>query len=278
MKSKSCLIKQLDQSLWLTAADAAIKQNPSNAPPVASIPDITALHIAVMTAKYWGSDGHTFTVSFLDNPANDLKNKILSYMNLWSIRSNVKFVLAKDAEVRIARVANDGYWSYLGTDILSIPKNKATMNLGGFTMKTPESEYDRVVTHETGHTLGFPHEHMRKAIIDRLDVNKTIAYFKNYYGWPESMTRQQVLTPIDESELIASQITDIDSIMCYQLPASITKDGIEIPGGLKINEEDYKFANRIYPQTVKPISESLNIDVTNKVVKIPPGWKSVQEL
>jgi hypothetical protein len=30
---------------------------------------------------------------------------------------------------------------------------------------TPDAEFYRVVRHETGHTLGFPHEHMRKEII-----------------------------------------------------------------------------------------------------------------
>ena len=49
------------------------------------------------------------------------------------------------------------------------------MNLEAFTMDTPDSEFFRVVRHETGHTLGFPHEHMRKAIIDRLDPEKVIA-------------------------------------------------------------------------------------------------------
>ena len=39
------------------------------------------------------------------------------------------------------------------------------MNLEAFTMQTPDSEFHRVVRHEAGHTLGFPHEHMRKAIV-----------------------------------------------------------------------------------------------------------------
>ena len=46
-----------------------------------------------------------------------------------------------------------------------IPPNRQTMNLQGFTTNTPESEYKRVIRHEAGHALGFPHEHMRKASI-----------------------------------------------------------------------------------------------------------------
>ena len=63
------------------------------------------------------------------------------------------------AQVRIARTREDGYWSYLGTDILSIDASQQTMNLDSFSMNTPDSEFYRVVRHETGHTLGFPHEH-----------------------------------------------------------------------------------------------------------------------
>ena len=59
--------------------------------------------------------------------------------------------------VRIARTANDGYWSYLGTDVLQIPAGEPTLNLDSFTMNTPDSEVYPVVRHDTGHTLGFPH-------------------------------------------------------------------------------------------------------------------------
>src|SRR5436190_2022576 len=81
-----------------------------------------------------------------------------------------------------------GYWSNLGTDILLITRGRPTMNLEAFTMTTPDAEFFRVVRHEGGHTLGFPHEHIRKAIIDRLDREKVIADFMTTQGW----TRQEV--------------------------------------------------------------------------------------
>ena len=58
--------------------------------------------------------------------------------------------------MRIARIDSgdqSGYWSYLGTDILSIAAGEPTMNLQEFSMDTPESEFHRVVRHETGHAL-----------------------------------------------------------------------------------------------------------------------------
>ena len=96
-------------------------------------------------------------------------------MNAWNknseraVRGN-----ATDPEVRIARNPGDGYWSYVGIDILSIPENEPTMNLESFTMSTPNSEFFRVVRHETGHTLGFPHEHMRRELVARIDPDKAI--------------------------------------------------------------------------------------------------------
>jgi hypothetical protein len=38
--------------------------------------------------------------------------------------------------------------------------------------------------------------------------------------------------------------------MCYQIPGTITKDGMPILGGLDIDEQDYAFAASIYPKSV----------------------------
>jgi hypothetical protein len=91
--------------------------------------------------------------------------------------SNLQARAGKAGTVRIS-LAGQGYWSYLGTDILSIPRNRPTMNLQGFNINTPDSEFRRVVRHETGHTLGFPHEQLRKEIINRIDRQKAYAWFK----------------------------------------------------------------------------------------------------
>ena len=42
------------------------------------------------------------------------------------------------------------------------------------------------------------------------------------------------------------------SIMCYQIPGSITKDGKPIIGGLDIDRQDFAFAALIYPKVAKP--------------------------
>ena len=168
----------------------------------------------------------------------------------WSQTANVQFVETKtDPQVRIARAGgNDGgYWSYIGTDILHIKAKDQTMNLEAFTMNTPDSEFHRVVRHETGHTLGFPHEHMRKLLVAKLDVKKTIAYFEQTQGWSEAEVRAQVLTPLEESSLLGTT-PDPTSIMCYQIPGQITKDGKPIVGGNDISPMDFTFISTIYPK------------------------------
>ena len=104
------------------------------------------------------------------------------------------------------------------------------MNLEQFTMDTPDSEFHRVVRHETGHTLGFPHEHMRKELVSLIDEEKAVAYFASADGWSREETVQQVLTPLDDATLKETPHADATSIMRYEIPGEITKNGQPIPG------------------------------------------------
>jgi hypothetical protein len=251
-----CTLKALPPAERYSAALAAIDENPANEPPrLAALPGVPEKdRIAALTSKYWRGGGVKLGVAFMDGGAADLKARILSHMNAWGERSNVKFSMASVgmAQVRVARQPRDGHWSYLGTDVLQIPVGLATMNLDGFHMGTPEAEYRRVVRHETGHTLGFPHEHLRKAIIDRLDRVRTINYFRNQYGWGEEDTISNVLTPLSEADIVATALTDETSIMAYQLPASITKDGRAVVGGGDINDTDFSLAAKLWPLAAPP--------------------------
>jgi hypothetical protein len=249
-----CTPKMLPKRLLVKAAETARLINPVNAlvigPLAAATEDFHVdepLRIAVLTSKYWGPTPRQLTVSFMEPTPSDLRNRILKHMNAWTMTACISFVLTNGTgEVRISR-GPGGYYSYLGTDILHIPNNRQTMNLQGFTMNTPESEYKRVVRHETGHTLGFPHEHMRKALIQRIDPAKAYKWFLETYGWDKATVDAQVLTPLDEASLMATP-PDQTSIMCYQLPGLITKDGQPIIGGVDINHTDYVFAGKIYPK------------------------------
>ncbi len=248
-----CTPKTLPRQAWVSAAAIATRINPVNHPPIERLTQVmrafrpTVEHIAVLTTKYWHAGGVHLTVGFLDDPPADLRARVLQHMNAWAKSANVDFTETDtDPQVRIARDAS-GYWSYLGTDVLSIPPDQQTMNLQAFTMQTPESEFHRVVRHETGHTMGFPHEHMRRELVDLIDPDKAIAFFGNTQGWSADEVRAQVLTPIEESSLLGTAHADPESIMCYQIPGTITKNGEPIVGGLDIDGQDYSFAATIYP-------------------------------
>jgi len=250
-----CLPKRLPRNLWVSAAQTASDINPLNHPPINRLMLVakgftpTKQSIAVLTTKYWGNKGVKLTVGFLDNPPSDLRSRILAHMNAWNKTANVQFVpTTTDPQVRIARLPGDGYWSYLGTDVLSIPKNEPTLNLDSFTMNTPESEYRRVVRHETGHTLGCPHEHMRRALVNLIDRQKAIEFFGQTQGWDPPMVERQVLTPLEESSLLGTLKSDPNSIMCYQIPGIITKNGKPIIGGKDIDKSDSTFMASIYPK------------------------------
>lgn len=252
-EEKGCTIKMLPDHLLEKAAETAFKVFPANKPVLETSRGMAAellsdpAKLTLIVTKYWGPSSRKLTVSFMEPTPADLRKKILSHMNAWNKTACISFVETSGiGNVRIS-FGGGGYWSYLGTDILHVPKNMQTMNLEGFSMDTDDSEFYRVVRHETGHTLGFAHEHMRKAIINMIDKEKAYIYFEKTQGWDRKTVDEQVLTPLNGKSIMGTP-PDQTSIMCYHLPGSITKDGKPIIGGTDINETDYKFAARLYPK------------------------------
>lgn len=230
--------------------------------------------IAVVIGRKWPAKGVQLSVSFMDSPKNDLRKRILLHMNAWGQKSNVHFAETSGVgQVRIARLDSPedqaGYWSWVGTEILEIDEDQPTMNLEGFTMRTSEAEFKRVVRHEAGHTLGFDHEHMRSDIVKLIDPDKAISFFDKDQGWTPEEVKEQVLTPLAKKSIMGTKEADPVSIMCYQLPAVIMKNGKPIKGGKDINPRDHAFAASLYPKksrTAKP--PPLDFD---DVSQPPPG-------
>jgi hypothetical protein len=157
-----CTPVSLPAELQFAAAASAVRENPANAPMFAVAGDLPILppeHIAVLTGRYWGPDPaapgrpRRFTVGFLDNPDAATRRLILAHANAWAEHAYIEFVESSVSPlIRIDR-GPGGYYSYLGTDNEHIPADQQTMNLEGFTARTSDAEYRRVVRHEFGHCL-----------------------------------------------------------------------------------------------------------------------------
>jgi hypothetical protein len=251
-----CRIAELPERLHMPAAVVAVEENPANVPSV--LPSARALlppgKLAALRTVYWRTAGVSLGVYFMDGGSIRLKKRILDAANLWSARgANVKFFevgSSAQAQIRIAFTPGWGYYSYLGTDCLLVPANEQTMNLDSFNDQTSDDEVLRVACHEFGHALGYPHEHQRKEIVALLDRAKTIDYFGRWQGWSPEDVEQQVLTPLDDADLITLTGADVVSIMHYPISGECTISGQAIPGGTRIDAVDYALAGSLYPGSV----------------------------
>lgn len=107
-----------------------------------------------------------------------------------------------------------------------------------------------VVVHNS---LGFVHEHARPAAVKLLDPAKVIPYFERTQGWSKTEIRQQILDPIDEKTLTSTAV-ELTSIMAYEFDADLTFNGVAIPGGTRITDNDASFCAQRYPLAVTPPS------------------------
>jgi hypothetical protein len=256
-----CTPKSLTAARLAAAARRAVEINPANAlehrrvvrTPVGRRGGLRRL--AVLIGRRWPASGVRLTVKFIDKPSKDLRARILLHMNAWGKRANVRFTETHGTgKVRIARLDSPpdmaGYWSWIGTEILEIPEDEPTLNLEGFTMRVSDAEFRRVVRHEAGHTLGFEHEHMRRDLVKKIDRAKAFAFYDTNQGWTPEEVEAQVLTPLKNKSIMGTAESDPHSIMCYQIPGAITKDGKPIVGGNDINPKDFSFAASIYPKRI----------------------------
>lgn len=247
----TCTEVFLPEEQLFEAATNAIGIFPANAP----MGEIQPRRIAVLASKFWGARANDLTIGFLEQTSQQMRTMVLAFANMWGEFAKVKFRWTQTSPIIRISFGRGGYWSYLGTDCLSIPANKQTMNLEGFTTRSPVSEWHRVVKHECGHALGCPHEQQREQILALLDERKTIDYFGRTQGWSEQEVRQQILTPLEARSLMQGSSPNADqaSIMCYQFPGSITKSGQPIPGGHDFSPTDREYFAKLYPpDTTQP--------------------------
>jgi CHAT domain len=262
-----CRPKSLPLDKFVAAERRAVEVNPENASERRTVSRSPIgrrggpRRIAVVIARKWPAKGVRLSVSFLDNPSAALRSRIIGHMNAWGTQANVLFTETEGVgQVRISRLDSPedmaGYWSYIGTEILEAKEDEPTLNLDSFTMRVSDAEFRRVVRHEAGHTLGFDHEHMRSEIVNGIDRKKAFAFFDKDQGWSREEVEEQVLTPLAKKSIMGTKEADPLSIMCYQLPGSIMKNGKPVKGGIDINPNDFAFAKSLYPKPERQTAET----------------------
>jgi len=240
----------------IRAMQAAIKENPANLPQQhkpsrkrfgASSMEAPA-KMAVEAGKKW-ADGRTLGVYFLDGSATQ-KAKVKEQAVKWCKFANVKFdfgATKANAQIRISFVADDGSWSYIGTDCLGIAKSKPTMNFGWLRDDTDATEYERVVVHEFGHALGAIHEHQNPKGGIQWNLPAVYAYFGGPpNNWSKDEIDQNVINKYSVDQLNASKF-DPDSIMLYHFDGALIKGGHPTKNNTKMSRGDKRFIRTQYP-------------------------------
>ncbi len=97
MAIKICRPRSLPPDRLELAARRAVEINPSNRAARRTVEVVEEgrrggpRRLAVVVDKKWPASGVRLTVSFLDNPSQALRSRILLHMNAWSKSANVRF-------------------------------------------------------------------------------------------------------------------------------------------------------------------------------------------
>ena len=256
---KTCVEAPLPPQLAVEAAQRAIGENPANAPAAHFTPGVGALpptpsFMAILTGRRWRI-GRTLRVRFLGGDP-EVQRRLQPFVHQWSDFANIKFVFGADpdAEIRVA-FADDGSWSCIGTDALTVPASQPTMNYGWLTPGTDDAEYSRVVIHEFGHALGCIHEHSSPAAGIPWDKE---AVYRYYQGPPNNWSRADVdFNLFQRYSQNITQFTEFDreSIMLYPIPNDLTIGDFEVGWNTVLSPRDKEFIGTIYPVGEPPVVE-----------------------
>ncbi|MCC6535082.1 MAG: pre-peptidase C-terminal domain-containing protein [Burkholderiales bacterium] len=200
--------------------------------------------------KTW-MNGSTLRVKFLGGSAAQ-RAKVREQAGWWADHANLTFEFddSANAEIRIAFDANDGAWSYVGTDCRGVPANEPTMNLGFMDGGT--------AAHEFGHAIGLAHEHQNPAGGIQWNEDVVIrecAQSPNF--WDEATTRHNILRKYSTDQVKGTAF-DPDSIMLYFFPAEWTLNGIATTANEVLSALDKQFiaGAKMYPRAAPTVAEA----------------------
>ncbi|MBT9487873.1 MAG: peptidase [Rubrivivax sp.] len=205
--------------------------------------------------KAW-MNGSTLHVRFIGGSAAQ-RAKAQEQAGWWTAVANLSLVFdnTPGAEIRISFDANDGAWSYVGTDCRDIPLNEATMNLGFLDGGTS--------AHEWGHALGLAHEHQNPA--GGIQWNEPVVIremAKSPNFWDAETTRHNILQRYRADQVNGTSF-DPKSVMLYFFPADWTTNGIGTEANETLSAVDKQFiaGAKMYPKTAPTVDTATPLTV-----------------
>lgn len=135
----------------------------------------------------------------------------------------------EESMVRIGFDHSDGSWSYVGRDVLTIPKSERTMNFG-WDLTTAYGK--TTALHEIGHTIGFQHEHQSPFAGITWNTDAVIAEFSGPpNNWPVTTIESNILRKLPTNGLNGSE-WDPASIMEYEFGPNLVLAPAEFSNGI----------------------------------------------
>jgi hypothetical protein len=137
-----------------------------------------------------------------------------------------------------------------------------------------EKRIARSILHEFGHALGMVHEHQSPKCGILWDEEKAYNYYQNKCKWDRKTVYTEVLHRYNEDQTNSEEF-DPSSIMIYEVPSCITKNGSSIRGNNgELSEKDKLYIAKLYPwfarmptaiprQSTEPILTGQKYKITN---------------
>lgn len=244
-------------------------------------PEITG--IAPHSSLWWHDIGFPFyiTVSFLNGDTFQI-NEVRKYAKEWESAS-VKGWDGKP-KIRIRFLPYDGTGgndirilfrpggssSYIGSDAKRIPANEPTMYFGWINQGQSEESIRAVVLHEFGHAMGLVHEHQHPGANIPWDSAKVYDYYERTQTppWDKAKVDENIFKKYSYSTTNYSAY-DINSIMHYSFPTSLTKDGSSAPWNKQLSATDKAFIKQIYRYEQCVYNETCCFDRRGRRVPCP---------
>jgi len=170
-----------------------------------------------------------------------------------------------EAKIKILFGGTLSSFAFVGNENLgNYESDGQNVNLGWFDIGT--------IIHEFGHVLGMIHEHQNPlgGISIEWDKDKVYKYFECSQGWTDDMINQQILDPFKKDGLtVNGTCFDPLSIMLYQYPSCLTKNGVGTKFNQRLSAYDVLWMHTLYGgETVHDLPTA----VVRSTSKSPQEW------